>query len=259
MTDTNDSSGSRSLRALAILEAVAASDERPLTTSELIDAVGLPKATVHRLCGLLEKEKYLRREPGTKRLTTGTRLTKLTFAVLAGTHQRTHRRAVLQSLAAEVGETCNISVPDGGEMIYYDRVETKWPLRLELLPGDRVPLHCTASGKLFLSTMPKARRRRIIAQLPMKRCTPNTITESHALAGEIDRIAAQGVGEDNQEFLPGMVAIAVPVLGASGRFCMAVAMHAPVARLTMEEIRKHAPRLRRAAEELSTFLDNGGE
>ena len=255
MTDTKDNSGSRSLRSLAILEAVAASDERPMTTSELIDTVGLPKATVHRLCGLLEKEGYLRREPGTRRLTTGARLTRLIYAVLAGAHQRTYRRAILQALAAEVGETCNISVPDGSEMIYFDRVETQWPLRLELVPGSRVPLHCTASGKLFLSTLSKARRQRVIAKLPMKRCTPKTITDRQTLEREIDRIKAGGVGEDSQEFLPGMVAIALPVVGESGHFCMAVAMHAPVARLSMEGIKGHIPALRRAAAQLSGMID----
>ena len=246
---------SRSLRVLAVIEAIAASDERPMSVADLIAAVGLPKATVHRLCGMLEDEGFLRREPGGKRLTTGPRLTRLTHAVLAGAGQRTPRRAVLQALAAKIGETCNISVPNGGEMIYFDRVETQWPLRLELVPGSRVPLHCTASGKLFLSTLPRERRRRILSHLPLERCTPNTITDARTLEDALLRIAAEGVGVDDQEFLDGMVAVAVPVTNGRGRFCMAVAVHAPVARLSMDEIKGHIPALRRAAENLSELVD----
>ena len=257
MTDSKDTTGSRSMRALAIIEAIAESDERPLSMTDLIDAVGLPKATVHRLCALLEHDGYLRREPGGKRLITGPRLTRLTYAVLAGTGQRTPRRAILQALAAEIGETCNISVPNGTEMIYFDRVETKWPLRLELIPGSRVPLHCTASGKLFLSTLSTTHRRRVITRLLLDRRTPNTITDPLALEHEIARIRAVGVGMDDQEFLPGMVACAVPVVVRSGHFCMAVAAHAPVARLKMDEILKHVPALKRAAHDLSALAEPG--
>ena len=245
------------MRALAILEAIAASDERPLSTTDLIETVGLPKATVHRLCALLEHDGYLRREPGGKRLITGPALTRLTYSVLAGTGERTPRRAILQALAGEIEETCNISVPNGTEMIYYDRVETKWPLRLELVPGSRVPLHCTASGKLFLSTLSKERRRRVIGRLSLDPLTSNTITDPMVLEQAIARIKVTGVGTDDQEFLPGMVACAVPVVVENGRFCMAVAAHAPAARLKIDEMTQHVPALKRAAAELSALVEPG--
>jgi DNA-binding IclR family transcriptional regulator len=71
----------------------------------------------------------------------------------------------LRQLSEEVGETCNITIPDGSQMRYLDRVETHWPLRLEFMIGTKVPLHCTASGKLFLSQLPGEQMSSLIENL----------------------------------------------------------------------------------------------
>ena len=86
------------------------------------------------------------------------------------------------ALVREVGETCNFTTLDGAEVLYLDRVEAKWPLRLSLDVGSHVPLHCTASGKLFLATMPAAQRDALIDRLALPRMTPNTITTRRGAA-----------------------------------------------------------------------------
>ena len=63
------------------------------------------------------------------------------------------RQTVLNALAEDVGETCNIAMPERHAMVYLDRVETKWPLRIQLPVGTEVPFHCTASGKMYLSSL----------------------------------------------------------------------------------------------------------
>ena len=155
---------SRTTRALTILERVA-SAERPLRIADLVEGCELPKATVHRICTLLRSQGYLRTDMDGKGLVPGPRLRTLSDAVMANQSQFAFRHAVLESVARQIGETCNISVPDGLSMIYWDRVETEWPLKVQLPVGTRVPLYCTASGKLFLASLAPARRRQLIARL----------------------------------------------------------------------------------------------
>ena len=68
----------------------------------------------------------------------------------------------MNALVDDIGETCNLVIPGRQSMIYLDRVESAWPLRVQLPIGTRVPLHCTASGKLYLSTLSKSRQQRIL-------------------------------------------------------------------------------------------------
>ena len=190
---------STSARAFAVLECVVKSAE-PLALPELLEATGFPKSTVHRLLMLLESEHLLAREPDGKRYSAGPRLAALSLAALKNPEHRAERHAVLQGLVDEVGETCNFTMLDGNEVVYLDRVEAHWPLRLMLAPGSHVPLHCTASGKLFLALMPAARRRRLLDAASLKRLTRNTITDKRRLLRELERIRSEKVGTDNGSF-----------------------------------------------------------
>jgi len=86
-------------------------------------------------------------------------------------HWHTERQGILQRLSEEIGETCNISIPDGSQMVYFDRVETHWPLRIQLKKNDRVPIYCTASGKLFLNNLPSTKRSRLLAKIHFEQFT----------------------------------------------------------------------------------------
>src|ERR1700756_5188568 len=137
-------------RALRMLELIARADEPP-TLNELMAQLDLAKATAHRFASLLERLGFIRRTPDGKRYAIGERLAALGLHVVRNAAQFAPRRAVLRALVSEIQETCNITMLDGGELIYLDRVESDWPLQIRLNVGSHVPLHCTASGKLFLA------------------------------------------------------------------------------------------------------------
>ncbi len=240
-------------RAFSVLERVAASAE-PLALPDLVETTGFPKSTVHRLLQLLESERLLAREPDGKHYTAGPRLATLALAALKNSANRAERHAVLRGLVEEIGETCNFTILDGDEIVYLDRVEAHWPLRLMLAPGSHVPLHCTASGKLFLALMPAPRRRRLLAAAPLKRLTRNTITDKDRLLRELERIRAEKIGTDNEEFLAGLTAVAVPVPDSRQRILATVAVHAPTSRMSIAKARTHVPALRRAAAKLAGTL-----
>lgn len=255
-TTAPDDSGATA-RTFAILDLVAQA-QAPVEVSSVIEALVLPKATAYRLVDGLVSWGYLAREPVRKRLTVGSRLTNLAFGVMRASMRDASRHALLQRLVHEVNETCNIGILLHGEIVYLDRVEAEhWPLRLQFGPGSRVPLHCSAIGKLFLALTPGRRRRRLLESLQLRRFTQNTITKRPQLEVELQQIRKQRVSFDRQEYLVGVVCMAVPVIGRNGEPLAAIAIQAPEARMDLDAAREHLPAMRWAAEQLAeTFHDN---
>ena len=243
----------RSLRLLLILEEVARVGT-PSTPTAINKSVGLPKQTLHRSFSTLEDWGFLQREHDGRSYSPGPRMRSMAVGVLSSTRIRSARLAVMGRLADDVGETCNLAVPGRSSMIYLDRVETHWPLRIQLPIGTQVPFHCTASGKLYLSSLSETRLARVLNNTKLERRTRNTMTRKKALLEEIGRIRIDGHAEDNEEFIDAMVALAVPVIDPQKRLVSTLALHAPTPRLSLPDARKLLPRLRRAAGELSKLL-----
>lgn len=240
-------------RLLTVLEAVAGFEE-PVAAADIVPKVGLPKPTVHRLCTVLERLGFLQREPGSKRFVVGYRQEQLALNSLINSANRAARHAVLESLAKEVGETVNITVLDGNWVVYIDRVESHWPLRTHLQVGSRVPLHCGASGLLFLSLMPAAKRRKLLTAAPLEKYTEKTITDPDAIEARLKTIRRTRIGIEAEEFMRGLIGLAVPVYDARGRICATVSMHAPTARFNVNEVLALAPVLQRSADAISKLL-----
>ncbi|HVO86975.1 MAG TPA: IclR family transcriptional regulator [Casimicrobiaceae bacterium] len=239
---------------LAVLEAVAQFDE-PVAAVDLIPRLQLPRATVHRIAVTLERLGYLHREPGSKRFTIGFRQQRLALASLINSATRGARHAILQSLVADVGETCNVTVLDGNEVAYIDRVESDWPLRTHLQPGSRVPIHCGASGMMFLSAMPASKRRAILRSAPLRKFTDKTVIDPDRIEENLRQIRRNDVAIEVEEFMQGLIGLAVPVRDRTGRLCATVSMHAPTARFTVEQVLAQVPALRKAAAAVEQLLD----
>jgi DNA-binding IclR family transcriptional regulator len=240
-------------RALRVLSTVAQLG-RPLTLAELAQRVSLPKPTVHRLCVNLLAGGYLARDVDEKMLVVGASLRRLAFDALNHATLRGLRHRVLTALVEEMGETCNFTTLDGTQVLYLDRVEAQWPLRLTIDVGAHVPLHCTASGKLFLAHLPGRQRNNVIRQMPLPRLTPFTLTDPAEIRNECDAIVANGFATDREEFVIGLVAIAVPIRDSDGAVRAAVSVHAPTGRLVIDDAKDRIDMLRRAATRMSALL-----
>ncbi|MEM8950596.1 MAG: IclR family transcriptional regulator [Pseudomonadota bacterium] len=246
----------RSFRLLLILEEVAKAGA-PATPTEINRSIGLPKQTLHRMFASLEAQGFLQREHDGRSYSPGLRMRSMAINTISSRGSRDARLAVMSRLAEDIGETCNLSIPDRNGMIYADRIETEWPLRIQLPVGTKVPLHCTASGKLYLSTLPKVQLDRVLNNSKLEKRTSKTLTTKEALADEIDQIRLKGFSEDNEEFIEGMIALAVPIKGLDGRFLSALAFHAPTPRMPFSAAHQHLDRLRDAAAELAHILIEG--
>lgn len=240
---------SSTLKALAVLEALVRAGHA-VTLTELMQATGLPKPSLHRTLSLFEDAGYVQREPAGRAYAVGPRLSSLGLAILTNEAAATLRRSILRSLVADVGETCNLAVMRKAEVAYLDRVEAPWALRLHLPAGSTVPPHCSASGKLLLALMAAADRDALVATLPLPRFTERTITDRAMLAKELDRIVAAGYAIDNEEYVAGVACVAVPVIVA-GAAVAAVAVHAATARLPLQRAIDFLPRLSEAAQRIA--------
>ena len=150
MSTGADNRESATIRAFAVLEHIAAAEEPP-TLEELTRAIGLPKPTIFRILRLLMRGGLVQREVHEKRYLVGERASALALDVQMQSPRRRERRAILSRLVEAIGETCNFTMLDGTDVVYLERVETSAHVRLHMKTGSRVPLHCTASGKLLLS------------------------------------------------------------------------------------------------------------
>jgi IclR family transcriptional regulator, acetate operon repressor len=250
--------GGPTLKPFAFIEAIVQS-QRPLSVSEMTALLNVPQPTAHRIVHMLEVEGLLAREPGTRKYGPGARLDRLGFGVISLSARAAPRRAVLETLSKQIGETCNFGIRVGNHLMYLDRVEAEWPFGLRFEPGSRVPLHCTAMGKLLLSFMSRAQRQRFLRLSDLHPYTNNTIIESAALERECERILEVEVATDKQEFLAGVVCAAVPVRTPSGGVTAGLAISAPVARLSLEQLIEYVPMLRRAAVQMGETFDEATE
>lgn len=256
-TSTNKSRGKKhgaTARSFAILEYVAAA-HAPVDVLDIIASLSLPKATAYRLVDWFICRGYLAREPGRKRLIVGPKMINLAFGTLTSSMHNDEPHVVLQRLVRTLDETCNIGTLLNGEVVYLDRVEAEhWPLRLHYTSGSRVPLHCSAIGKLFLALVPAARRQRLLQSLELTRFTDHTITDRAKLEVELQQIRKEKVAFDRQEYLIGVICMAIPVTNASGEIIAALAIQAPGARMTLQRAHEHLPVLCQAGEEISKIF-----
>lgn len=241
------------LRAFRILDFIA-QHANGCPASAIVEALSLPKQTVHRIVNQLQLAGLLIREPGTRRVQLGARISRFAINALMHGEGNRQRHAILRGLVEDIGETCNLTVLAGSDVVYLDRVETAWPLRALLAPGSHVPLHATASGKLLLALLPKAQRERLLRVLPLRPLTPHTIVDVKQLARELEETRLRRVGINRNEHLSGLIAVAVPVMLDRRRACAAVAVQAPIGRMTLEQLLAKVPRMRAAADQIAETL-----
>lgn len=245
--------GSTGARLLKVLD-VLASAGRPLSLREVCERVELPKPTVYRLVGLLEEHGYAIKDVDSQHYRAGPTMRRLSLEVLHGQPWAGSRHAILERLAGRVGEACNLVLLDGYRLTYIDRVDTQWPLRLQFEVGSHVPVHCTATGKLLLALQPARIRQRLIRNLSLEAMTEHSIVDPDALEQALHQIRQDRVGTDDQEFLREMVSVAVPIPTPEGPPAVAVSIHAPVFRHSLDDLRSYLPDLREAATALAEVL-----
>jgi DNA-binding IclR family transcriptional regulator len=245
--------GSAVQRSFRLMQVLAQADGA-VPLADLADQVDLPRPSAHRLLQQMEEVGFVRRDLSGRGYTVGPAWLRLAVEALGAAARRPPIRDLMRQLVDEVKESCNLGIVDDHEVLYLERVECDWPLRMQLSAGSRVPLHCTAAGKLLLAAMPLARRTRLLSMLKLDRHTDNTIVTPEALEAECAAIRERGFSVNAEEYHRGLIGIAVPVRRADGAVVAALSIHAPIFRMSVEEAQRHLPRLRAAAERIALEL-----
>jgi IclR family acetate operon transcriptional repressor len=188
---------------------------------------------------------YVRQEPS-KRYALGPRLIRLgdNASRLLGTSAQ----PVFAELVDEVGETVNMAVLEGDEVVYVAQVPSRRSMRMFTEVGRRVQPHCTGVGKALLAQLPTEAARAIVDRTSMKAHTPRTLTESEALLAELVKIRKQGYALDDEEQELGVRCVAVPLTGAPTPAALSVS--GPSGRMTPEIVQQVVPLMRKAADRL---------
>jgi DNA-binding IclR family transcriptional regulator len=234
------------VKALRLIAHLADARE-PVPLSELTRALVLPKATIHRLAGLLEAVGYLQKNPLTLRYSLGAQFEEVARA--ARRSCGAHRRRLMNELSGRLGVRTNFAVLKAGRMIEW--LESSSPARIDSKPHSHRPAHCCASGKLLLAFAPPELRERFLAAAPFRPFTRSTITAADTLRRELAAIRRRGWAEDNQEFMQGITCLAVPVRDRSGSVVAGLAVMAPAHDFPLARARDNIAAIQACADAIS--------
>ena len=216
-------------RALRILRCFGP-DRPELGVTDLSRELDMHKSTVHRLLVTLEAEGFVRLVEG-GRYALGWRLFELGSAVPAWGAIRQVVLRELERLVQRTGETAHLAVLAEGEVLYIEKVESDRPLRMPSSVGRRVPLHCTALGKILLAGLEDDERWRAIYGAQLRRFTPSTITDPDAVRNEVEKVAENGYAVDREEIEEGLMCLGAPIVDERGQTCAAISISGPSSRI----------------------------
>jgi DNA-binding IclR family transcriptional regulator len=237
-------------RAFDLLEALERGPH-PCRLSELSRATAMPKATVQRLLGVLERRGFVEKIQGRYQLGIG--VVPLAHGYLAESGLTKASLPVLQELARESGETATLFVRYGFDRIVVQRVEGKDPLRYSMPIGKRLPLLLGAAGLVLAAAMPPEERTRLLDQSGEVRLGSGKILTRKALRDKLERVRAQGYAVSRDERVLGIFSLAAPVLRPDGSAVAAVAVTGPCARVPETKVAALSIEVRQAAQAIAEW------
>lgn len=239
-------------RAFELLELMADAGGE-VTLSELADSSTLPMPTIHRLMRTLVAGGYVRQQPS-RRYALGARLIRL--GETAGHALGAWARPYLTGLTERTGETTNMAILDGDQVVYVAQAPSPHAMRMFTEVGRRVDAHSTAVGKALLAGLPPETVTQLVARGGMRPQTDRTITSPERLTEELRTIHEQGYAIDDGEQELGVRCIAVPVPDAPA--AAAISISGPEARMSQLAVSDVVPLLQRAAADLAKDLTASG-
>lgn len=236
-------------RMMDLLDALARTAE-PVNLKRLANVTGLHPSTAHRILNVLVEYRMVDRvEPGTYRL--GIRLLELGNLVKSRINLRDEALPFMRELHQELHETVNLSVRQGDEMVYVERIHSdRSAMRVVHLIGARAPLHITAVGKIFLQQDGPEKVAEYVARTGLPVFTKNTVRDMLSLTRELERSRKLGYAFDNEEAEQGVSCIGAGIHDDEGRLVAGLSVSAPANRLD----RTWGPRVKEVADAISRAI-----
>src|SRR6201999_3617415 len=240
-------------RALDLLEALASAGE--LGVSDLAARTGLVPSTAHRLLSTLVERGYAPQSASGGRYLIGYKLLELA----SGLHDSVERiklaaREHLEAVQRETGETTNLVVVEGRDVVYVDKVDGTRSVRLFLEVGRAIPAHTSGAGKAILAWRAPEDVRVLLGGGTLSRSTSHTITTLDELEADLARTRERGFATDNEEHEEGVACVGTPVFDHRGISVAALSISGPTTRILNADTADLGALLREHAEAVSTKL-----
>lgn len=230
---------------------------RELGTTEIAELLGLHKSTAAGLIYTLERNGFLGQNPATRKYQLGFRLVELGSLVLRQLDIRQAARPHMEHLGRTVGETVNLGIRDGTDVVYIERVAGSHSLGMRRDIGSRTPLYASALGKVLLAWLPPAEREPILKRLTFSPRTPRTIVSQDAFERDLAETRERGFAIDDEENEIGGRCVAAPILDHRGQAVAALSVSSPVSRTPAESLPERGQQVSEAARNVSRQI--GGE
>lgn len=240
-------------KGLAVLQTLSEAPQ-PLSLAEIAQSVGINNVTAMRFCFTLNQLGFIQRD-GQRRYRLTPQVLSLGYAVIRGLDWRKVAHYYLEQLSREIGETVNLSVLDGKEIMYMIRIKTEKILPYDLHIGSKLPVHCTSMGKVLMAFNPREKTRPILNGLDFGPLTHRTITCFEDYLKELEKVRRQGYSINDEELSVGLRSIAAPIRDAKGVAVAAINIAVPTKRFSLKELQnRFAPRVIETAEKISKAL-----
>lgn len=214
-------------RAITVLEILARAGDAGVT--EIASELGVHKSTAFRLIAALENRGLVEQNSERGKYCLGVGIIRLAGATTARLDLVQESRAITRQLAAQTGETVNLTVLSDGAALYVDQVAGSSALQSHNWVGQRIPLHATSNGKVLLSGLPDGEMLTTAGQL--RSFTPSTITSAKRLRAAVADVRDKGYAVAVDELELGLTAVAAPIRNASGDIRASMSVSGPTFRL----------------------------
>ena len=224
-------------KTLRIIETLARAPE-PLRLSQVAEGVDMPLSTVLRMLTTLIDCGYAYQEDSEmKRYGLTMRFTLIGQMVADHFSIRNVAHAYLQKLSQQCGESCCLAIEDNQRVRYLDVVEaSKSLITIRQRVGGSAPMHCTGSGKLFLSRYPEAELAEFIQKHGLASLTSHTLTTAEELRYDMETVRKNGYAVDDEECEIGVRCLAAPVYDSIGQMIATVSVSGPISRMNRRRL-----------------------
>jgi len=223
------------LRALSILELLDTKGE--LGVTEISESLNLDKSTAFRLVSTLRHSQFIVQNPQNSKYANSYKLFELGQNVLHQTDLIAKTYPYMREISARTGETVNLAIHEGMEVVYVDKIETEDIVKISMSIGQRRPMYCTAVGKAILAYLPEPQLQDLTSRFAYEPFTDTTVRSREALLEELKEVRANGYAIDNQEHWPGIRCVGTPLLNGRGEAVAAISVSVPIFKIEAEPTR----------------------
>lgn len=250
----HSTTGGTVAKALAVLDLVAA-QKRPVRFSDLSDDSPYPKATLYRLLQTLVAQGLLIFDAEANNYTLGMRFLRLAHVAWQQSSLVLIARPYLDQLSAEIGENVYLAQLDNAHVVYVDKRNAYDAPRICSQVSMVRPAYCTGVGKAMLASLPEAYLPEILGQQSWHRLTVKTLTSPEALKTNLAAIRACGYALDNEEYEPGTICVAVPILPSNGTLLGALSIASTTSRTNLQSLEAFVPNICKIARTIAAATE----